>query len=590
MAELHSQQENKIQSLITQHIDLWTGAVKAKSSAGRGSRGKRELYGIKKLRELILELAVRGKLVAQDPNDEPVSVLLERILLEKIQLVKDGKIKKEKASTALDEKDLPFEVPENWCWEKLPNITFFQEGPGILAKDFRDSGIPLVRIAGMHGNKLSLDGCNYLDEKMVGKKWSHYRIEKGDIVISSSASLGKVAKVDEETAGSIVYTGLIRFRPYSNVSENYISKFFASPEFSRQISNNSRGAAIKHFGPTHLKTMFVPLPPVKEQHRIVAKVDELMALCDQLEQQTESSFDAHQTLVQILLDTLLQSADAEELEQNWQRLSAHFDLLFTTEQSIDQLKQTILQLAVMGKLVPQDPNDEPASELLKRIAAEKEELIKQKKIKKQKPLPPISEDEKPFQLPKGWECTRFGYLVDLKSGITFKATDELVNGAYCYCKVSDMNSSGNETTIFSTAMSVNPTSTQIGASIASGSIIFPKRGGAIATNKKRYVCSELFIDPNIMAVKPIGRTSLKYIMVWLSSFDMAKLNSGTSVPQINNKDIEPLIFALPPVCEQNRIVAKVDQLMAFCDQLKAKLADSKTTQLNLTDALVAQAV
>ncbi|MDG3087279.1 hypothetical protein P7F88_14810 [Vibrio hannami] len=152
-------------------------------------------------------------------------------------------------------------------------------------------------------------------------------------------------------------------------------------------------------------------PPSDEQHRIVAKVDELMALCDQLEQQTEASIEAHQVLVTTLLDTLTNSADADELMQSWARISEHFDTLFTTEESIDQLKQTILQLAVMGKLVPQDPSDEPAAELLKRIAEEKAQLVKEKKIKKQKALPPISEDEKPFELPSGWEWCHLNSLI-----------------------------------------------------------------------------------------------------------------------------------------------------------------------------------
>ena len=141
-----------------------------------------------------------------------------------------------------------------------------------------------------------------------------------------------------------------------------------------------------------------------------------MSLCDQLEQQTETSLAAHTTLVENLLATLTSSTDAAELEQNWHRIAEYFTTLFTTEESIDQLKQTVLQLAVMGKLVPQNPNDEPASVLLEKIAAEKAQLIKEKKIKKQKALPPIGEDEKPFELPVGWEWCR---LLTLYSTISW---------------------------------------------------------------------------------------------------------------------------------------------------------------------------
>lgn len=143
-----------------------------------------------------------------------------------------------------------------------------------------------------------------------------------------------------------------------------------------------------------------------------------MSLCDQLEQQSLTSLDAHQQLVETLLGTLTDSQNAEELAENWTRISEHFDTLFTTEASVDALKQTILQLAVMGKLVPQDPNDEPASELLKRIAQEKAQLVKDGKIKKQKPLPPISDEEKPFELPDGWEWCRIVDLAIVGTGAT----------------------------------------------------------------------------------------------------------------------------------------------------------------------------
>ena len=161
----------------------------------------------------------------------------------------------------------------------------------------------------------------------------------------------------------------------------------------------------------------VELTAIAEQVRIVNKVDELMSLCDQLEQQSLSSLDAHQQLVETLLATLTDSQDTKELSDNWARISQYFGTLFTTEASIDALKQTILQLAVMGKLVPQDPDDEPASELLKRIEQEKAELVKQGKIKT-KPLPPVSDEEKPFELPQGWEWCRIIEIAQVGTGAT----------------------------------------------------------------------------------------------------------------------------------------------------------------------------
>jgi type I restriction enzyme S subunit len=237
---------------------------------------------IDQLKQTILQLAVMGKLVPQDPNDEPASVLLAKIAAENERLAKEGEIKKQKPLPPIKPDELPYELPPSWVWARLPDIAFFQEGPGIMAKDFRDAGIPLIRIAGMHNDFVSLEGCNFLDEDMVEKKWAHFRLELGDIVLSSSASLGIVAKVGEGTVGSIVYTGLIRFQPFSCLYDDFFIWFLNSNEFISQINKSKTGAAIMHFGPTHLKGMLVPLAPLAEQHRIVAKVDELMAMCDAL--------------------------------------------------------------------------------------------------------------------------------------------------------------------------------------------------------------------------------------------------------------------------------------------------------------------
>ena len=165
-----------------------------------------------------------------------------------------------------------------------------------------------------------------------------------------------------------------------------------------------------------LELFEIPIPPLAEQHRIVAKVDELMALCDQLEQQQTDSNETHHILVETLLATLTQAADQADFDEAWQRIADQFDTLFTTETSIDQLKQTILQLAVMGKLVPQDPSEEPASVLLKKIAKEKARLVKEGKIKKYKPLPPVDVNAAPFDLPSGWVWARFPEVGDFGRG------------------------------------------------------------------------------------------------------------------------------------------------------------------------------
>ncbi|HDI6217710.1 TPA: restriction endonuclease subunit S, partial [Escherichia coli] len=405
-----------VEKLIVDHMETWTSALQTRSTAGRGSSGKIDLYGIKKLRELILELAVRGKLVPQDPNDEPASELLKRIAAEKAELVKQGKVKKQKPLPEISEEEKPFELPEGWEWVALQEICSLENGD--RSKNYPnkstlvETGIPFV-------NAGHLENGNIRQEDMTFITPEHFSILRsgkfldGDILFCLRGSLGKSAIV-QNLSGAIA-SSLVIVRVFKPTFNKYIHLYFDAPLSYDFINKYDNGTAQPNLAATDLARFLVPLPPLDEQSRIVNKITELMSLCDQLEQQSLTTLDAHQQLVETLLGTLTDSQNAEELAENWARISEHFDTLFTTEASVDALKQTILQLAVMGKLVPQDPNDEPASELLKRIAQEKAQLVKEGKIKKQKPLPPISNEEKPFELPEGWEWCR---LNDISSKIT----------------------------------------------------------------------------------------------------------------------------------------------------------------------------
>ncbi|EOS2985734.1 restriction endonuclease subunit S, partial [Escherichia coli] len=245
-------------------------------------------------------------------------------------------------------------------------------------------------------------------------------VQQGTIIYSTVRPyLLNIAIIENEILPEpIASTAFAIIHPYTAMDANFIYYYLRSPVFVCYVENCQTGVAYPAINDKQFFSGITPVPPSLEQVRIANKIKELMSLCDQLEQQSLTSLDAHQQLVETLLGTLTDSQTAEELAENWARISEYFDTLFTTEASVDALKQTILQLAVMGKLVPQDPNDEPASELLKRIAQEKAQLVKEGKIKKQKPLPPISDEEKPFELPEGWEWCLFEDIIDIQSGIT----------------------------------------------------------------------------------------------------------------------------------------------------------------------------
>ena len=206
------------------------------------------------LKKAVLQAAMQGKLTKQLETDSSVDKLLKKISDEKAKLIEEGKIKKtEKFTGPLTEEEYPFEIPVSWKFLKIPDATIFQEGPGILGKDFRTNGIPLIRIAGMQEKIVHLTGCNYLDPEMVEKKWKHFKLDLGDVVISSSASMDKIAEVDEETVGAIAYTGLIRFKMLGEINKEFFKYYIQSPFYIQQINEQKAGGMIQHYGPTHLQ-------------------------------------------------------------------------------------------------------------------------------------------------------------------------------------------------------------------------------------------------------------------------------------------------------------------------------------------------
>ncbi|OOF07701.1 hypothetical protein BZG80_00675 [Salinivibrio sp. MA440] len=580
--------------LITEHIDIWTSAVKTRSTSGRGSSKKLELYGVEKLRELILELAVRGKLVPQDPNDEPASVLLERIAKEKAQLVKEKKIKKSKKLPNISDEEKPFDLPNGWKWVRFPDVAHYGVGKTPATKnslywDETGSGIPWVSIADLNDKSTVSVSTKKVSDIAVEQVFKRTPIPAGTMLMSFKLTVGKASILNVDAFHN---EAIISVFPYTGVLQSYLFKVLPS----RANSGNKKNAIMGFTLNTEsLSLLTIPLPPEAEQHRIVAKVDELMALCDQLEQQTEASIEAHQVLVTTLLDTLTNSADADELMQNWTRISEHFDTLFTTEESIDQLKQTILQLAVMGKLVPQDPSDEPAAELLKRVAEEKAQLVKEKKIKKQKALPPISEDEKPFELPNGWEWCRFDEIIDQRFPLSYGVLvpGNHVEGGVPLVRIGDIDLA-NPAELPEKSISAEIDSKYERTRLFGGEILM----AVVGSIGKLGVVPDSWKGANIARalcrILPWEGLSKDFLLVLLQSNYMQNSFTGDTrtlaQPTLNIGLIKNSLTPIPPLPEQLQIVSMVSGLFMVCDHLKSNIKESQTIQLHLTDAIVEQAV
>lgn len=580
-----------VEKLIVDHMETWTSALQTRSTAGRGSSGKIDLYGIKKLRELILELAVRGKLVPQDPNDEPASELLKRIAAEKAELVKQGKIKKQKPLPEISEEEKPFELPQGWEWVTLATVgeivgggTPKSDNPQFWAKN----GIKWITPADLYGLKGKYITSGARDISPAGLSNSSARLmPKGSVLFSSRAPIGYVAIADAELSTNQGFKSCV---PYIKESAEYIYYFLLAS--AKKIDAEASGTTFKEVSGAIVSKILLPLPPLSEQLKIVSRANELMSLCDQLEQQSLTSLDAHQQLVETLLGTLTDSQNAEELAENWTRISEHFDTLFTTEASVDALKQTILQLAVMGKLVPQDPNDEPASELLKRIAQEKAQLVKEGKIKKQKSLPLISDEEKPFELPEGWE---WSYLSDI--GILARGRSKhrprndptlYADGTIPLVQTGDVARSNGCINTYSALYN------QLGLSQSK----LWNKGTLCITIAANIADSGILNFDACFPDSVVGFTPYEneipvlyfhYFMMTIKS-TLEKFAPSTAQKNINIDILSQLFFPCPPLEEFHRIVDKVQNLLSVCDVLRAYIQSAQQTQLHLADALTDAAI
>ena len=583
-----------VEKLIVDHIDTWTTALQTRSTAGRGSSGKIDLYGIKKLRELILELAVRGKLVPQDSNDEPASELLKRIAAEKAELVKQGKIKKPKPLPEISEEEKPFELPAGWEWVRLGDIGETNIGLTYSPNNVKETGTPVLRSSNIQNGILDFTDLVRVSDMEI--KSSSY-VEDGDLLIcarnGSKALVGKNALISSLSEPMAFGAFMAIFRCNYN---NYVKIFLDSPSFRRNLDGVDT-TTINQITQSNLKHTLIPFPPEIEQEKIKNTVFELISLCDQLEQHSLTSLDAHQQLVETLLTTLTDSQNADELAENWARISEYFDTLFTTEASIDALKQTILQLAVMGKLVPQDPNDEPATELLKRIAQEKAQLVKDGKIKKQKPLPPISDEEKPFELPSGWQWCKFGLISEFINGdrgSNYPNKNEYVVHGIPWINTGHIEKNGTLSITDMNFITEKKFNELRSGKIQSGDLVYCLRGATFGKTAFVKPYESGAIASSLMIIRPFIREMGEHIYNYLISpfgrSQIFRFDNGSAQPNLSANSVMLYAFACPPLQEQFRIHKKITELFHICDNFKLQIQSAQQTQLHLADALTDAAI
>ncbi|MCA9909375.1 MAG: restriction endonuclease subunit S [Anaerolineae bacterium] len=523
--------------------------------------------GVQKLRKLILELAVRGKLVPQDPDDEPASELLKRIEAEKQRLYEVGEIQRPKTPPPIKEDEIPHRLPHGWAWERLGNILTFEYGKSLPAKARNDFG--KVPVYGSNG--------------VVGVHEEHLVAGRG-IIIGRKGSAGAInVSLESFWATDVTYYVV----PPNDLYFDYtvlILKSLSLEDLSKGIKPGlNRNEAY---------VLLVAIPPFAEQQRIVAKVDELMQLCDQLEEEQAQCDHLHERAAKSTLFHLTNASSKSEARQYWQYAEQYFPELFDRATTVEDLRATILQLAVQGRLVPQNPDDEPASELLKRIEEEKQRLYQAGEMKKPERLPPLKDDEKPYEIPQGWEWIRLGAVmkqmgagstplggrkVYVEDGIPFLRSQNVWNDGLYLDDVARISIKTHEkmgrTHVMQGDVLLNITGASIGRSCTVPSHL-------LEANVSQHVAILRLIDTrmaeylHVCIISPIFQKTIMDVQVGVS-------REGLSMTRLR---LFP--FAVPPQAEQRRIVSKINELNQLCDQLEVEANHRRELSGRLLDSII----
>lgn len=574
-----------VSQLITDHLDIWTSAIEKKSGVGRGSGGGISLYGIKKLRDLVLELAVQGKLVPQDPADGDISALLMDLEKERQDLLKQKKLKKQMALPDITEDEKPYQIPGSWAFIRLGDLTNYGATDKAEADEVDDDTWVLELEDVEKESSRLLQRVTFLDRRF---KSSKNRFSKGDVVYGKLRPyLDKVIVAD---CDGVCTTEMMPVRAHCCVSPEYLRLVLKSPSFIKYADDSTHGMNLPRLGTEKARMAVVPLPLTAEQHRIVAKVDELMRLCDMLEAQAEGSLKAHQTLVETCLAALTNSQTPEDLAQNWARLEGNFDALFTTDESIKSLRETILEWAVRGLLSKTFEADTDPNEFLQNNLVARSQLQRETGDARLKKCANTLFEEYRAPLPAGWSSASFDELflfIDYRGRTPNKTENGTPLITAKNVRMGQLNREPREYVSNSTYVEW----------MTRG---FPRIGDLFFTTEAPLanVCINDIDEPfalaqRVICLQPISQINTKYLELAIRSKPVQEMidrnGTGMTAKGIKASKLKPLAIPFPPIEEQDRIVDKVQQLDAICASLASSLKQAEETKLNLADGLVRQA-
>ena len=531
---------------------------------------------VPRLRRFILDLAVRGKLVAKDPRDEPASKLLER------------------RQIAVSRAE-PFELPASWVWVNVGAVAVARLGK--MLDKAKNRGTPRRYLRNINVRWFDFDLSNLLEMRFEDSELPEFMLRFDDVLICEGGEPGRAAVWDGRQNDIYFQKAIHRIRLMNIVDSRFFVKALRASADDGRLAEYFTGTGIKHFTGKGLAAYLFPLPPLAEQHRIVAKIDELMALCDRLEvarTRREATRDR-------LSASSLARLDAPDPDPMVFRNHAAFALehltpLTTRRDQIKALRQTILNLAVRGKLVAQDPNDEPASKLLERITKEKARLVKKGELRQQKPPKLGDVNVLPFELKAGWQAVTIEQvLIELQTGpfgSSLHQSDYQVGGVPVVNPASIQNE--NIVPIEKMAVGVATLNRLSTFKLKAGDIVMGRRGEmgrcAVVTDRETgWLCGTgslvLRLPQCVYARFFVLLIGSPYVREYLGGSAV-----GATMQNLNQAILLSLVIGLPPRAEQHRIVTRVDELMALCDGLETSLTTADDTCCRLLGALLIEAL
>ena len=537
--------------------------------------------GLTELRSLILGLAVRGKLVPQDPEDESVSDLLEKIEDERQRLYKAKEIRKPKNLDPITGDEIICALPSNWEWVKLGNITNQITDGTHHTPNYKDVGVHFLSIKDISSGYLDFSDTRFISREEHEELIQRCNPQNGDILFTRIGTLGVNVVIQTDIEFSIfVSVGLLKF-DQDSIYPHFLANVLNSPLLHDQYEKVKAGGS--HTNKLNLTSMYdllIPLPPLAEQHRIVQKIESLFAEVDELEAKLNRQAKLDEKLQLAVNADVQQAPDAEASKSAWSFIITNFDTLYHTPEAIDNLKKNILNEAVRGRLVPQNPNDEPASELLKKIEAEKQRLYEEGEIRKPKKLTPVNEQKPPFIIPESWEWCYFEKLCEIETNLVDPKNYE----DYPHIAPNNIEKETGKLLPFNT-IKVD--------GVKSKKHLFKKN--RILYSKIRPRLSKLVMvdfiglcSADMYPLNPYTRIDYFFFYMLSSTFysQVIKTDTRVAMPKTNQSELNKTLVPLPPLEEQHRIVQRIEELFAICDRFKAQLEQREKVNERLVKGLV----